>query len=141
MAGKKPYAIVLGDRIAEIAFSGAPEPKDVDAALREVTGHEAFRLGMSLLIEDRTTQFTPDKAWIEAVLKTVVAVTRQMDNHIAVVVEFESHYGAAQSFAGCAEPHGLIVMPFREIATARNWLLAQQSDSRYFPIPPGIGPQ
>jgi len=140
MADANRYEVRLGDRIAEIEITGTPDPKDLEAALAEVLSHKGFRLGMSLLFVDRTTGFNPDRPRIEAAVAMIAGSTRQMDNHIAVVVESESHYGIARGFAECAESHDLILMPFREIETARNWLIAQQSDSRYFPIPPTPGP-
>jgi hypothetical protein len=45
------------------------------------------------------------------------------------------------SFAEVADRHGMVLMPFRDLGTARQWIVAQMSDSHYYPIPPEIDPK
>jgi hypothetical protein len=141
MTDAKAYVIRHGDRIAEIEWSRALSLDELEAALRDLVQAKAFRNGMALLLIDRASASRPTHAEIEAAVRSLVENARQMDRHVAMVVDSEFQYEIGMVYSECADRLGMILMPFRDLGTARQWLVAQMSDSHYYPIPPEIEPK
>jgi hypothetical protein len=129
------WAVRIQGRIAELEWLKTPEPDDIEQAARALIGHTDYRPGLALLVIDRGTDFNPTQEMIEHIVGRLAPDAKHDDLHIAIVVEKESHFGLARRFASCAEKHGMVLMPFRHAATARQWLLAYFSDSQFVAVP------
>jgi hypothetical protein len=135
MSGTNVYAIRVRGGIAEVEWSRIPTFSDIKRALTEVIQHKDYHVGMALLFIDCAAIFNPTSRMIEIGIKSVARYARHFDRHIAFVIEKETHYEIGRICAARAESRGIILMPFREIHTARQWLAAQMSDSNSFPVP------
>jgi hypothetical protein len=133
MNGSNTYAVRIQGGIATVEWFGIPSFKEISRVMNGVIHHKDYRKGMALLFVDRAERFAPAPRMIEIGIRRIALYAKHFDRHMAFVFERETHFEVGRVCAMFAESRGIVLMPFREVNAARQWLVAQMSDSNSYP--------
>ena len=140
MDAPRTYNLRIQERTVEIEWLEIPTSKELAKILLEVTRNKKFRIGMGLLLIDRTTTPLPPPERVADLARQIADFAKHLDRHIAIAVDSEFHFEMARQITDEIERYGIIMTPFREVSTAQQWLDAQMSDSQFLPIAPKTPP-
>jgi hypothetical protein len=118
------YAVRYDGRILEVEWCAAPDAEGVREALTRASEDVVPRPGAAILFIDRCSAFDPAPAELHAIIQTLAGFMPGFNRHVAVVVEADRHMGTWRRCSVGCDMHGIRLKPFRERASARDWLAA-----------------